>query len=291
MSAIVVGVEGSRSSYDALAWAARTAAARGVELVLVHAVSSPMSGYEITFDEVLEARGHELLDAEIARAREILPELSVRGELARSSPARALTEWSEHAELLVIGSHRPGPVERALAGSRTYQIVAGAFCPTVVAGPGSVAAMDAGRGVVVGTDGSDEGRLAVTAAADEARRTGQPLELVHAWTQPGMLVPMGYLAGGFAEQMAESSQQVLDEAVAALAESHPDVVVHPHLVPERPATALLELAREATLLVVGSRGLHGVTRMLLGSVSHTIVQRATCPVLVVREHPEVPDRL
>jgi nucleotide-binding universal stress UspA family protein len=282
MSAIVVGVEGSTSSHDALVWAARTAADRGVDQIVVHAVSSPMSGYEITFDEVLEERGRDLLYAEVERAREILPGLAVRGELVRGTPGRVLTDWSTRADLLVVGSHHAGPVERLLAGSRSYQIVAGSHCPVVVAGPGSVDAMESGRGVVVGTDGSEEGRLAVQMAADEARRTGQSLELVHAWTRPGMLVPMGYLAGGFAEQVLEMAQKVVDDAVAGLSASHPDVVVHTHLVAESPAVALLDRARGAALLVVGSRGLNGVTRMLLGSVSHTVVQRAACPVLVVR---------
>ena len=50
----------------------------------------------------------------------------------------------------------------------------------------------------------------------------------------------------------------------------------------QPARALLHAAQDARLLVVGSRGLHGVARMLLGSVSHTVIIHAPCPVLVVR---------
>lgn len=280
---VVVGVEGTRSSQDALVWAARTAAARDAQLDVVHVMTFPMSAYEVAFDDTLERLAQEVLDDALVRVAELVPGLSVRGEVVRGTPGRALIRRSRDADLLVIGSRHPGLVERTLAGSLGYQVAAGAHCPVVVVGPGSAGTIGGGRGVVVGTDGSPDARLAVAMAADEAARTGQELHVIHAWAQPGLFMPMDYLTPGVQEEIAEQARQTLADAVAEVNAAHPDLVVHDHLVAGRPAGALLEAAEEADLLVVGSRGLHGVTRMLLGSVSHAVVQRAPCPVLVARE--------
>ena len=75
---------------------------------------------------------------------------------------------------------------------------------------------------------------------------------------------------------------MLAESVAGLGDRYPDLVVHQQLVQSQPAQALLDAAKGARLLVVGSRGLGGVARMLLGSVSHTLVLHPPCPVLVMR---------
>lgn len=283
---VVVGAEGTTSSQDALVWAAKAAAARDAELSVVYAMTFPMSAYEIAFDDAIEQHAKEVVDAAVERAREVSPGLQVRGEVVRGTPGRVLIRRSQHADLLVIGSRHPGLVERTLAGSLGYQVAAGAHCPVVVVGPGSAEAFEKRGGVVVGTDGSADARLAVAMAADEASRAGQELHIVHAWAEPGLFVPMDYLTPGVQQEIADLARQTLADAVAEVNATHPDLVVHDHLVAGRPAGALLEAAEEAGLLVVGSRGLHGVTRMLLGSVSHAVVQRAPCPVLVVRERVE-----
>lgn len=283
---VVVGAEGTSSSQDALVWAARAAAARDAELVVVHAMTFPMSAYEIAFDESMESHAQTVVDDAVARIGELAPEVRVRGEVVRGGPGRVLIGRSQDADLLVIGSRHPGLVERTLAGSLGYQVAAGAHCPVVVVGPGSGEASTEGRGVVVGTDGSPDARLAVAMAAGEASRTGQELHIVHAWAEPGLFVPMDYMTPGVQQEVAELARRTLADAVAEVNATHPDLVVHEHLVAGRPAGALLEAAKGAALLVVGSRGLHGVARMLLGSVSHAVVQRAPCPVLIVRPQSE-----
>lgn len=275
---VVVGVEGS-SANEALLWAARIARARGAELTVVHAIGHPLTGYELTFDEAIEQSGKHLLAREAARAEAEAPGLTVRTEIDRDTPARSLTARSKHAGLVVVGSHRLSAMERVLAGSLSYQVVAGSHCPVAVVPRLADAGADR---VVVGADGSHDSVAAVAYGAAEADRLGLELHVVHSWEEPALYLGMEYLAGGLEEQVVETERVVLAESVAGIAERYPDLPVHQHLVEGRPATVLLAAADRAAVLVVGSRGRQGVARMLLGSVSHAVVLNAPCPVVVVR---------
>lgn len=86
----------------------------------------------------------------------------------------------------------------------------------------------------------------------------------------------------FADELRDAERLILAESVAGLAERYPDMVVHRVLVKDQPSQALIDAAAKARLLVVGSRGRHGVARALLGSVSHSVVLHAPCPVMVAR---------
>ena len=272
---VVVGVEGTESSRDALVWAAEAAAARRDELEIVHATGVPYDQY----DDAVDRDSQSLLREETDRALKVAPGLAVRTTLSPSTAGRALTEASEHAALLVVGSHPLGTMEEVLAGSLSYQIVAGAHCPVVVVPQGRG---NHGSGVVVGADGSPDSVAAVAQAAAEADRLGQELTVVHAWHAPMPYQPAPVLPGSYDELIQDREQVVLAESLAGLGERYPDLVINRHLVHDQPARALLHAAQDARLLVVGSRGLHGVARMLLGSVSHTVIIHAPCPVLVVR---------
>lgn len=275
---IVVGVEAGPSSHDALLWAARAAHQRHEKLVLVHATGLPTMGVEM-YDDAVQQGAQHLLEKEAARAREVAPVEPTLVVDARR-PGEALTERSADADLVVVGSHRLGPLERMFSGSLSYQVAAGSKCPVVIVPhlPGESA-----RKVVVGVDGSEDSLAAVRFAAAEADRSGSELHVVHAWEQPAVYVSVDYLAQGYDKQMIDTERVVLGESCAGLAEKYPDLVVHEDLVQGQPATAVLDAAADgARLVVVGSRGRHGITRMLLGSVSHTVVLHAPCPVAVVR---------
>ncbi|MHB1613228.1 MAG: universal stress protein [Actinomycetes bacterium] len=132
--------------------------------------------------------------------------------------------------------------------------------------------------VVVGVDGSPSSVGALRWAAGYARCSGAPVHVVEAWVTPHVagfpLDPAG--DGGRAKAQADL------EAVVAAAELPAEVTVTVQLVDGHPTQALLDAARSADLLVLGSRGHGGFTGMLLGSVSQHCVQHASCPVLVVR---------
>lgn len=275
---VVVGVEGTDSSQDALVWAARTAVSRRAPLQIVHAVGLPVVGMEQYWDDAVEQGAKYLVEKEAVRAAEAAPGVEVVTVVDQYSPGRALTQRSLDAQLVVVGTHRLTPAERVFSGSLAYQVAAGAHCPVAVV---PALPTDVADRVVVGADGSEESLAAIRAAAAEADGAGLSLHVVHAWQQPAVYVDVNLLSE-YDHVFEDSARVLLGESVAGLAEDFPDLVVTQDLVQEQPATALLDAAQDARLVVVGSRGLHGVTRMLLGSVSHAVVLHAPCPVLVVR---------
>jgi len=139
--------------------------------------------------------------------------------------------------------------------------------------------------IVVGIDGSDASKQALRWAVEDARVRGAEVVALHAYEVPVLApeaVPVSPvdLPGLVAEAHA-GAQQFVTEVVAEVAGNAVSVDVAPIAVEETPARALLEAARDADLLVVGSHGL-GLSDLLLGSVSLECAQHAACPVLIFR---------
>jgi nucleotide-binding universal stress UspA family protein len=144
--------------------------------------------------------------------------------------------------------------------------------------------------IVVGVDGSEGSRRALHWAANEAAARGDDLTLVYVWERPQAYAPLGLGAYPIdPEPIQEAAQSVLDGLVQEARELAPDVPARGLLVEGPPAGALLDAARSADLLVVGSRGLGGFRSLLLGSVSHQVVQHAPCPVVIVPAHDTAHD--
>lgn len=276
---VVVGVDSTPSSERALEWAAQAAEDRRAELHLVHAIGYPSSALDLLHDQVVVEGAADLVDKAATRVRESWPRLTVRTHVDRTTATSALGERSRHATLVVVGTHRPTGLAGVLSGALSYSIAAAAWCPVAVV-PGLPD--EGATGVVVGVDGSMDGLQAVRLAAAEADRRGDVLHVVHAWQEPSVYLSADYVPADLPAQLEEAEGLVLAESVAGLGDRYPDLVVEQHLVRGQPAAAVLELARTARLVVVGSRGRGGLARALLGSVSHDVVLRATCPVLVTR---------
>ena len=137
--------------------------------------------------------------------------------------------------------------------------------------------------VVVGNDGSEEGYRAVRWAADEARRLGTGLNIVHAWLWPFFKVDLGPPAHAPAGAgLRAKAEAVLAESTRHAHEVAPTLAVSTSLVAGDAAPELLRQAGNARMLVVGSRGLGGFTGLLLGSVGVELSAHASCPVVVVR---------
>jgi nucleotide-binding universal stress UspA family protein len=83
-------------------------------------------------------------------------------------------------------------------------------------------------------------------------------------------------------KIASQETTVVSQSLAGWTDKYPDVPVRSHIVRGDPVVELLEQARDASLLVVGSRGRGGFIGLLLGSVSRRVLKRATGPVAVVR---------
>jgi nucleotide-binding universal stress UspA family protein len=151
--------------------------------------------------------------------------------------------------------------------------------------------------VIVGVDGSPSALDAVDEAAAEAVRRGVSLRVVHAYVWPLLgsaldPVPVGGLpaggAGASGAGMAaegglhKEAEQFVAEALTRAREQQPGVQATGRVITGPAAAVLLEVARGASLIVVGDRGLGGFTGLLLGSIAVQLAAHAACPVLVVR---------
>jgi len=140
--------------------------------------------------------------------------------------------------------------------------------------------------IVVGVDGSDPSREALRWAITQAGLTGATVEAVIAWHYPYLAAGYGWapLAVMQASDWAEAAEKLVTGVVSSVVDPATPVPVTTKAAEGSPAGVLIDAARGAQLLVVGSRGLGGFTEALLGSVSQHCVHHAPCPVVIIREH-------
>ncbi|WP_199512569.1 universal stress protein [Nucisporomicrobium flavum] len=144
--------------------------------------------------------------------------------------------------------------------------------------------------VVVGVDGSPGSKAALRWALRLAGRSGADVEAVSVWKpQPASSYGVEWAAAVMAtgdDLAADTERMLLDTLVEVARRYGPSVPIRPRVLRGRPADELLRAAREAQLLVLGGPAHGTVAGLLLGSVSHRCVQRATCPVLVIPAEAE-----
>lgn len=139
------------------------------------------------------------------------------------------------------------------------------------------------RRIVVGVDGSASSRQALEWAVEDARARGGQVEAVHTWHVPYLAVyPYGALALEDGDALEKRARAVLDEVVDAIDTRGLEAPVERIVACGNAAGILLDVAKGADLLVVGSRGHGGFAGLVLGSVSQQVANHAPCPVLIVR---------
>ena len=196
-----------------------------------------------------ESAARSAADDAVRGARERFP--SARTKVVHGVPARALIDEivREQSTLVAVGSHGLGRVAGVLAGSTTTSLVHGAPCSVLVTRKdGNVIP----RRIAVGVDGSTQSAAAYAAARDLADRFDGELIVV----------------------VAEGGKHLDSAGVWLIAGDRIRAIAH------EPVSALTSASRDADLLVVGSRGLHGLKS--LGSVSERVAHRAECSMLIVR---------
>jgi len=138
--------------------------------------------------------------------------------------------------------------------------------------------------VVVGFDGSKQSHAALEWAIEESRYRDAELRVVTVWNKAPMSWYPALLETAAGEIVAEDSPEQQAEALgAAAAQAAAGVnVVTRTIHNDSASSAILEAAREADLVVIGSRGHGGFAGLHIGSVSTQVVSHSPCPVLVVR---------
>lgn len=201
-------------------------------------------------------------------------------EIRRGPTVPVLLSAAQDAALLVIGSQGQGLASGSLTGSISQHVVRHARCPVVVVRP--LRHPDARR-IVVGVDGSGGSDSALRFACQRAAATGEDLVAVHChgrtWSAPRRSLRTVAADAG---SPTPTAQPLLDESVARVRADFPHIAIATEAVPGPPDRVLVDHSRRASLLVVGSRGRDAFAELLLGSVSQHVLQRAECPVAVVR---------
>jgi nucleotide-binding universal stress UspA family protein len=275
----VVGWAGSARGGAALEWAKRREIPRAGAITLLSVVEGhppphhhPVPGY------IVEA-ADRTARAEVARLGRAHPELRVSATVRVGDPLDVLVRASNPREVLAVGtSARSGPhfvygwSMGARLAARSHGPVA-VIPSTPLAGPHS--------GVVVGVDGSPTSLGAALFAAGEAERTHSELLLLSAWAEPVMWADNYEVEADLGGLFEQDSKTVLDSVGSRVRAAFPTLRTHEHVVHGAVAPTLLERSRHSALLVVGTRALRGVTRLVLGSVSHSLILGLEIPTVIV----------
>lgn len=287
---VVVGVDGSSASRDALTWAVDEARLHGAPLHIVHARQKPVHDPVFEGGFVLPPvdDGSQDVDVALAGARELVrdlaPDLAVETWFFHGPPASVLLDQAtDGALLLVVGSRGLGAWGSLFLGSVSARLAARSSVPVLVVPPGSPRAADGGP-VVVGVDGSPHSKAAVRAAAREAAARGVPLDLVTAFSVPADLLvgPLVPPPDEVRAQVEDRARRAVEAGAQRAREAEPDLEVRASVVEGQAAQVLAQVAgSRASVVAVGSRGHGTVVGPVLGSVSQSVLHHARWPVLVV----------
>jgi nucleotide-binding universal stress UspA family protein len=302
---VVVGVDGSVSSWQAVHAAAWEAQQRKAKVVLVHGYPDyyPYVGYgwAVTPAYDAEAPAAAMVEETANRVRGYYPDLDVSTLLRAGTGAQVLIDASHSAALVVVGARGQGGFGGLSIGSVAAQTAAHATAPVMVIRPSKVdseaADVTAPVGpiphpgpVMVGVDGSVGTDVTIEFAFEAAARRGVPLVALHVWWalpkhNLGPDLP-GHYDYGAAQQEA---RRLLAELMAGWQSKFPDVPLELRAVQSmNPSYTLIEASAQAGLVVVGSRGRGGFAGLLLGSVGRDLVGHASSPVTIVHPARTVP---
>lgn len=289
---VVVGVDGSEASEEALAWALDDAAAVSAEVVAVGCWMpsmgpvSPFGGAEIVPDNDLTDVTRDMVRAEVSGIGSHGP---VGVEVREGRPSTSLLDAAAHhgAAELVVGSRGMSAVADFLLGSVAAECATHADRPVVVVPSSDGDELHRYRRVVVGTDASSASLGAVRWALDYARRHDSTVRLVSAWRGR---TRHGVGAVGICDLERDTQEMDLDTLVGLVTSSvlgHLPAAGMDEAGELEPGSAsatarvLTEEARAADLLVVGARGVGGYEGLVRGSVTTQVLHHLVGPTVVV----------
>lgn len=282
---VVVGVDGSDHAKRALAWAmAKTDVLGPVTPVLAYSMQPlgdglGMPGMYVEIDRIVKEDAEERLKASIAE----FPELTGRARVVCRSAGPALVGASVDADLLVVGSRGRSAAAETLFGSIGSYCVKHASVPVAVITE-ETAIEPAIERAVVGVDGSPNSVEALTWALRHVDPGGR-IVAVGCWTdhifgEPPLPNPeLEAATADVVDRAVEEALAAIGAATIAATEARP--VIETHISQGDPRIVLRDLAATADLLVIGARGHRGVSYLLLGSTTSSLLHHPLSPTVVV----------
>jgi nucleotide-binding universal stress UspA family protein len=273
----VLGVDGSKHSEWAVGWLAkmpfraslRVIAVHGVD---VHALSAPsISGKEPSIEEEthrLESRAKKVVE----ETKQLLADLALKGSVRveKGPIARALLKHAGGKGLVVVGSRGLDAVDRFMLGSISTSVTLHAPCSVLIVKEEPQPL----RRILFAMDGSPSSIKALQFLTKhfQIKPEDDPIGILLVHVMPFLRYPV----------LKETGEKLLEREAAKLEQAGYRVREFPRV--GRAAEEILKVVRreQPDLIVTGARGHGAVARFLMGSVSHTIMQRSSCSVLVVR---------
>ncbi len=286
MSTILIGVDSTARSEDAVAFARRLLHSTTADVVVASVVPGPAEpGSPAREDAHLTVRRMSglLMGVDAERIR--------TGIVEGRSPAQGLHDLAaaENPALLVVGSTHTGHLGRVRPGSTGEHLLTGAPCAVAVVPHGYRTRLEQSvTRIGVAYDGSHESRAALDAAVGVARALNGTLRVISVipadlYGAPALMGGVGY-AGAWAE-VATDIRADLDACVAGLpADVSPEGVV----LEGRPWRELADTSQNLDLLLVGSRGYGPLHAVLMGATSGPVLHHAHCPVIALPRATEAP---
>ncbi|HEU4733207.1 MAG TPA: universal stress protein [Kofleriaceae bacterium] len=287
---ILCPVDFSPGSQQAMHLAVRLATGADAELVLAHVWHLPLMAYAEEPPFPIDTVRLMIEDEERGLAAAAL-EASRLG--ARRVTTRFLNglPWDQIVQVLrdddelglvVMGTHGRTGFERILLGSVTEKVLRHAPCPVLaVPARGKISEF---RHVLCPVDFSDSSRQAVALAAELAAPGGDGITLFHVIEMPSTYSGSPPMEGFRADFDRKSTRLLEDWARELAAKVSVPVTVRSRIgSPGARTLAFLDEDPTFDLVVMGSHGRTGLTRVLLGSVAEKVVRHAACPVLIARK--------
>jgi nucleotide-binding universal stress UspA family protein len=276
---VVVGASGRGENTEALTVAAREAAHRGGEILLVHAPSPnlPPPHPDVVAPQPWDETGRSILDEVQEELTAIAgPTVRISTQLQHGSAVEVLTRLSDEAAVIVV-QHVPRSWGRRLfSGSTAMSVATHAHCP-VLSVPSQGPSPETRGRVVVGVHEDGSPAAALEAAFVEASAHGSSLQVCNSWRFARTYDDVLHRD----ETWRQDALARIQESVDRLTPRFPDVDVELVVRHEWPDQALVDLSHEADLVVVGRHGTRTRIPHFLGSVARGVLLHAACPVMVV----------
>ncbi|SMH48336.1 Nucleotide-binding universal stress protein, UspA family [Rathayibacter oskolensis] len=274
---------GDLPSRSAVEWALARETSGSLEVVMIADEAAVVPDSEAAAEAV--AVDERSLAVMIEQVRPLAPDVSLHGRVVRGFVLHTLAGLTDPDTLLVVGTEdREGPRLR-------FGFSVGAHLPALARGPIAIVPRTVDTtltGVAVGVNGSVSSNAAIVVAAAEATRRGETLHLVHAWTEPALYDGMILLDGEFLRSLETEHRTILDAAEQVALTGGFSGTITTHLVRGDPAHALARLSPKAATIVIGTRGLSGWRRLVLGSVSRDLILNLDTPLIVVGRPDALP---
>lgn len=238
--------------------------------------------------EAARIRGQGILDRAVEQAHQLGVEAKTR--LEWGWPEQVILQQAEDCDLVVMGTHGRGGLERWIMGSVAQSVIARSPKPVLVVheryNPPPSHEENPFRRMLIATDGSASGARAVQHGANLAMSLGAEVTLLHVAEPPlYYLQPEGpwHESLDLLEHEAHKrGQEVLEKALQQTAEV--GIVAQSILIHGHPTEGILQASQQHDLVVMGTQGHTGLKRLVLGSVAERVIRQSTKPVLVVPSH-------